>query len=347
MGDVPIWRYLSLAKYVDLLRTKSLFFPKASLFNDVTEGKWWGHSHLYEQAKPWSQAPANVRILEGVLERAGQDPSALLQEMRKVYESSNEWVRKILDTVFRAYPHKRRGCIEGVISSWKRNYNSHNQEVRQWKSDMEIFRESTYISCWNRASSMSLAMWEMYGGGREAVAVRSAKHKLEGLLTNNAPFLEQHGLTGGLAEVQYLDGLKNPDEAVQGRIYKIIFEEAQDVRIGIFTIKPSIFYFEQEVRAIIYPKRELLDPIEDPHPDISGFSLSIGDKSQRELPLASFIEAIYIHPTLGEESITFQAVKEINRLFGVPEIPIIADRIEALGDDLALQPIVDSGLGSS
>ena len=35
----PIWQYLSLAKYFDLLRTKSLFFPKASLFADETEGK--------------------------------------------------------------------------------------------------------------------------------------------------------------------------------------------------------------------------------------------------------------------------------------------------------------------
>jgi hypothetical protein len=187
---------------------------------------------------------------------------------------------------------------------------------------------------------MSLAMWEMYGGGRDAIALRSAKHKLEGLLENNAPFLEQHGLKGGVAEVQYLDGLKNPDEVAQERIYQIIFEQAEDVRIGVFTIKPSIFDFEREIRAIVYPKRELLDPIEDPHPDMSGFALSIDSEPQGKLSLVRFIEAIYIHPTLGGESITFQAVKEINTLSGVAEIPIIADKIEALGDDIALPPII-------
>ena len=83
MADVPIWRYLSLAKYIDLLRSKSLVFPKASLFSDTTEGKWWGHSHLWEQAKKWSQSPANTRILEEILERAGQDQWVLLQEIGK------------------------------------------------------------------------------------------------------------------------------------------------------------------------------------------------------------------------------------------------------------------------
>jgi hypothetical protein len=256
MTDVPIWRYVSLAKYIDLLRSKSLFFPKASLFSDTTEGKWWGHSHLYGQAKKWSHSPANTRILEEILQRAGEDQWLLLQEIGKAYESANEWIRGILVTAFRAYPHKRREYIESVISSWKQHYDAHNAEVEQWKSDLEVYRESAYISCWNRASSMSLAMWEMYGGGREAVAIRSSKHKLEALLDNNAPFLEKHGLEAGVLDVQYLSGLKNPNEAVQDRVYQLIFEQAEDVRLGVFSIKPDIFDFECEVRAIIYPKRE-------------------------------------------------------------------------------------------
>ena len=90
------------------------------------------------------------------------------------------------------------------------------------------------------------------------------------------------------------------------------------------------------MRAIIYPKRELLDPLEDPHPTTSGFSLSIGGREQEKRSLIGFIEAIYLHPTLGEDSITFQAVKEINRLFCLEELPIIAEKIEALGNDVAL-----------
>jgi hypothetical protein len=81
MSNVPIWRYLSLAKYIDLLRTRSLYFPKASRFRDETEGKWWGHAHLYENAQLWGQSPANTQTLEVLLARAGHEPSALLQEI--------------------------------------------------------------------------------------------------------------------------------------------------------------------------------------------------------------------------------------------------------------------------
>lgn len=266
MSDVPIWRYLSLGKYVDLLRTQSLYFPKASRFQDETEGKWWGHAHLYENAQRWRQSPANVRTLEELLERAGQDPSAIIREINRTLQSTNEWVRNILSTATRAYSDKRREYLESVISSWKKQYNDHSLAVQQWKSDLDVFRESTYISCWNRASSMSLAMWEMYGGGSESVAVRSTISKLKGLIEGNAPFLEREGLAGDVAEVEYLEGLKNPDEGVQERIYEIIFERDRDLRLGLFTIKPNAYEFEHEVRAILYPKRDLLDPIQSKIP---------------------------------------------------------------------------------
>ena len=36
-NDAPLWRYMSFAKFTDLLRN-GLFFAKASLFNDPAEG---------------------------------------------------------------------------------------------------------------------------------------------------------------------------------------------------------------------------------------------------------------------------------------------------------------------
>jgi len=342
MSDVQIWRYLTLAKYIDLLRTNSLYFPKASRFQDETEGKWWGHALLYERAQKWSQSPENRKVLEGILERAGDDQSAILQETIKLLPSVNEWVRKILITGTQVYPHKRREYFEGVIASWKKTYNNHSKSVEDWKASIAVHRESTYISCWNRASSMSLAMWEMYGGGRESVAVLSTRSKLEALLQNNASFLEQHGLKSGVADVEYLEGLKNPDEGVQERIYQVLFERDQDLELGLFTIKPSIFDFEREVRGIIYPKREFNDPLKDPHPDKSGFHLSIGgSEAQGEQSILGFIEKVYVHPMLGDDSMVVQVVKEINMRFGVAEIPVVADKIEAFGTDIMLPPTAD------
>ena len=330
-----IWRYLSLAKYIDLLRTQSLYFPKASRFEDRTEGKWWGHAQLYESAQRWGQAPANRHTLEDLLDRSGHEPSAILREINRTLVSANDWVRKILLTAKRAYPHKRREYLESVISSWKKHYSDHNVEVQQWISDLDVYRESTYISCWNRASSMSLAMWNMYGGGSESVAVRSTTTKLITLIERNGPFLEQNGLAGGVVEVEYLEGLRNPDEHAQDRIYQIVFERDRDTRLGLFAIKPSAYEFEHEIRAILYPKRNLLDPVEDPHPTVAAFSLPISFEGNRRA-LSDFIEVVYVHPMLDRHAMMVQTVTEINRRFDMEELPIVVDKLEALGTDITL-----------
>jgi hypothetical protein len=333
----PVWRYLSLAKYIDLLRTRSLYFPKASLFQDETEGKWWGHAHLYENAEKWRHSPDNVRILEGILQRAGEDHSKIISEINGLSPTPSEWVRNILNIAWRAYPHKRREYLESVITSWKRQYADHNKAVEQWKADMSVLRESTYISCWNGAASMSLAMWEMYGGGRESIALRSSRDKLSAVIKENAPFLDQHCLEGSIADVEYIPGLKCPNEEAQERIYEILFERERDYRVGLFAIKPSIYEFEQEVRALIYPKRNAVEPLKDPHPHLAGFQLSITERSSvTETSIANFIEKIHVHPMLDQESMMVQTVKEINSRFGAPEIPVEADRIEAMGPDILL-----------
>jgi hypothetical protein len=96
------------------------------------------------------------------------------------------------------------------------------------------------------------------------------------------------------------------------------------------------------VRAIIHPKRDLLDPIEDPNPGESGFNLTFnGKESQGEQPISHFIEKVYVHPMLGEDSMMLQTVKEINKRFDVAGIPVVADKIEALGPNIMLPPTVN------
>ena len=335
MNNVPIWRYLTLAKYIDLLRTRSLYFPKSSRFRDETEGKWWGHAHLYENAQHWGQSIANRETLEQLLARAGHDSVAIRREIDKTLPSATEWVGNILRIALRAPAEKRREYLESVISSWKKHYSDHNVAVQQWKSDLDIYRESTYISCWNRASSMSLAMWEMYGGGSESVAVCSTTSKLQAVLQANSELLEEHRLVGTLAEVEYVDGLKNPDEKVQERIYQIMFERDRDINVSLFAIKPSVYDFEYEVRAILYPERELLAPLEVPHPNISGFSLPFNPEVDDMRSVVDFIESVYVHPMLGEDSLIVRAVTEINKRFDA-KIRVVADKIEALGSDVTL-----------
>lgn len=183
---------------------------------------------------------------------------------------------------------------------------------------------------------MSIAMWDMYGGGTESVAVRSTTHKLQAVIQVNSKLLKEHGLIGTLAEVEYVVGLKNPDDEVQERIYQIMFERDRDINVGLFAIKPSVYEFEHEVRAILYPKRELLAPLEVPHQNVAGFSLSLNPEVGDTQSVIDFIESVYVHPMLEEDSLIVHAVTEINRRFDAAEIPVVADKIEALGRDINL-----------
>src|SRR6185369_3188539 len=101
MSYIPIWRYLSLAKYVDLLRRRSLYFPKASRFRDETEGKWWGQAKLYQNAVRLSQLPNNIQILDRLVGRTGDDPEAMHRAINQDLFSVNQWVGNILRTALR------------------------------------------------------------------------------------------------------------------------------------------------------------------------------------------------------------------------------------------------------
>jgi hypothetical protein len=146
--------------------------------------------------------------------------------------------------------------------------------------------------------------------------MRPTIHKLKALVELNSQILERHGLIGGLAEVEYVEGLKTPDDEVQERIYQIMFERDRDIHIGIFAIKPSVYEFEHEVRAMLYPKRDLLAPLENPNPNMTGFSLPVNPEGASR-SLVNFIESVYLHPMLDKDSLMAQAVKEINSRFDV------------------------------
>ena len=176
----------------------------------------------------------------------------------------------------------------------------------------------------------------MYGGGTESVAVCSTSHKLQAVIQLNSALLEEYGLLGTLTEVEYVDGLKTPNDEVQERIYQIMFERDRDINVGLFAIKPSVYDFEREVRAILYARRELLAPLEVPHPNIIGVCLPLNPEVEDTQSVVDFIESVYVHPMLDKDSLLVHSVTEINRRFDAADIRVVADKIEALGGDVTL-----------
>lgn len=333
---------MSLAKYVDLVCSRTVYFPKASLFPDETEGKWLSHAYLWGQKRHWEKAKANADTLHQLLVRATSDPGRILQQAALLYGTMTEIEKKgvlgdVLAGVLRVHPGKREGYVKGLVESWTKYHDGFNSEVREFASQVAIRRESTYISCWSRADSMSAAMWNMYGG-TEAVAIRSSAAKLKALLASNLDWLANLGLSGEVVDVHYANGLMEPDEDLQNDLLERL-SIGNDVCVGEFSIKPSLYEYEREVRAVLYPKRALSDPLVDPHPDLSGISLPIeGREGEAQMAIRGFIDSAHVHPMLGSESMMVRVLQAINVRFGLPDVPIVADKIEAIGPNVSVQP---------
>ncbi|WP_108123937.1 DUF2971 domain-containing protein [Saccharospirillum mangrovi] len=339
MSNLYIWRYMSLAKYVDLLRSRSIFCPKASLFQDKTEGKWIAHAILWREKQRWQRIRGYADRLRGVLDQAKGNQDAILVGAENVYtqlapEDERSVLADVLKQVSLVYPHKRKEYLEHTVESWFKHHDSYNSSVAKWQSELAIDRESTYISCWNRAASMSLAMWNLYGGGMESVAIRLECGKLEALIEENLDWLTKNDLDGQVVEVEYVDGLNNPREELQKDLIGRL-GVGKDVRIGAFSIKPALYEYEREIRLIIYPKIDIRSPSADPHPEPDGISLKIGNEDGN---LSDFIDAVYVHPLLSSDSMMVRVVKAINQQFGLSDLPIVTDRIEAIGPNMALEP---------
>ena len=89
MAEGHIWRYMSLAKYVDLLRSRAIFCPKASLFQDETEGKWVAHAVLWGEKQRWSKARRNAERLQKLIEECAGDQDRILREASDIYGHLN------------------------------------------------------------------------------------------------------------------------------------------------------------------------------------------------------------------------------------------------------------------
>ncbi|MDQ2087994.1 DUF2971 domain-containing protein [Herbivorax sp. ANBcel31] len=342
MSSQIIWRYMSLAKYIELLRSQSLYFPKASLFDDATEGKWAIHSFLNADKIRLLQLKRNREILDGILKRSGNNDTKLYQEVTKVLteEKINTLLKGVLDSFNFYYIHNRskfkgNQYLKSLVDGWKKRIEEYPETKKKSISQVLIHRESTYINCWYRADEMSLAMWQLFGGGEESIAIRTTIGKLKQVLKQNDNYLENKGYESDISEVDYISNLKEPNEEKRDKIMSILCK-GKDATVGQFSIKPKEYEYEKEVRGIIYPIRSPYDKVIDPDPDINGFSIpiviNINQSSVNQL--SQFIDEVHIHPLQGENSIIFKVIKELHKLFDIEEIPIKSNMIEAFGKEV-------------
>ena len=176
MDSDCLWRYMSLAKYVDLVCSRAIFFPKASLFPDETEGKWLAHAYLWGRKLHWEKTKANADALRGLLVRATGDPGRIVQEAALLYGTMTELEKKgvlgdVLADVLRVYPHKREEYLKGLVESWTKYHDSFNSEVMEYV-DLSPFLRQT-VKTQNSANGMKMPL----KGGLSHGFVSTAVHE--------------------------------------------------------------------------------------------------------------------------------------------------------------------------
>ena len=168
---------------------------------------------------------------------------------------------EVLAKVARVYPHKRLEYLKTMREGWRKNAANSLKREDEWREQTRIQREAVYISCWNRNSSMSFAMWQLYGGGTESVALKSKISRLTRLIDSNQALLSNSRLSGHVWPVRYVD--VHQDEQIFADEMADRLTDTVDTTVAQFTIKPQIYADEHEVRLIVYPKRSLAEPVVD------------------------------------------------------------------------------------
>jgi hypothetical protein len=156
----PLRRYMDLPKYVDLLRSRTLYLRRADRFVDKFEGA----------------LPPHIR--------AGIDSA---RSAGNTGESADDFYSR---------------C-----------------------------RKSTFISCWTSGAKDNMALWQLFGGASNSVAISTTIGRVTQMCAHWSE--RTH-----IAKVKYIDHFENPD-MILGRSFDIL------------QFKHEAFEFEREVRVIV------------------------------------------------------------------------------------------------
>lgn len=150
--DTKVFRYMDLAKFLSLIHQKTIFFARASSYEDSLEGM-----------------PTELdEYLEGDLaELLDVALNSLWPSMSP--DTSEEGRREKEDAIKKAKSNSENRTIKTIFGPQKASefadYSSVQKAVSNWVD----------VSCWHTDASdvESMAMWKIYGGGAASVCVES------------------------------------------------------------------------------------------------------------------------------------------------------------------------------
>lgn len=221
--EMPIRRYMGLAKLLDILERRHLFFAAMNSFPDALEGGL--------TAVELFGADGGAARLGHLVNEVWPSTGTLLSvaERKKMMEAQEFEGRSFDPPVATLFGEITLRDGDTYHEIWKRQKN--------WID----------VSCWDRNSSESVAMWNIYGGHGDSVCVHTTVGKLCASLTVPDRFE---------AYVGSIDYTFHNDAAYTG-----------DHPLGYFMRKHKAYEYEQEIRVVVYdPSNDPLQPRGDSAP---------------------------------------------------------------------------------
>jgi hypothetical protein len=310
---------MSLAKFIDLLSSKSIFCCRSELFEDKTEGEWFTQvistSHR-EMAKFWGIC---YQAIKGVNRYIFSLPDPTLSEIRDAFLSRlSEEERRGLDISDDVAQVIDGGFFDSIDDrlEFLRYMEEKNHELMteadSFKDDQERLREHiasmksrSYVSSWFSGGTQSMAMWKAYGLSEESVAITTSKEKLRSIEKLNRLMLEGMRARVLFEDVIYVDdSTEDVSPLIPGHI-----PDAAWIGFRDLLFKHKAYQYEQEYRLMV------LLP-EDSRPFPSGIKLQISQD------LNHFIERIYLNPLMNESHWFVNVIKTLSSLFGIDNAKI-------------------------
>ncbi|RXF00398.1 DUF2971 domain-containing protein [Pseudoalteromonas sp. PS5] len=291
-NDAPIWRYLSLDKFIDLLHSQSLYFAPLSSFakSDPFEGR----------------LPPQVE--QRLLNEALSEPNACIREIKKelderlkqatAEEREHPDIKETLKTI--------NAQNESLISSAKATFNAF----------LNFRAKATSVNCWHINHYESEAMWNLYSDSGKGIAIKSSIQKLIDSVAHS-----KEDIT--LSKVHYysdsefnnieLGNYKQPFKRKS-------FEHEKEIRLMVFNASRDWFENFLKKNNSISPNTaaELDSKIE-----------KFQEAHKIKVDLGTLIEELYISPYVGEPFNT--AVKSLINTYrgSVPSLQNLPNPVES------------------
>lgn len=306
-------RYLSLGKFIDFLSTNELFLCRIDKFEDKTEGEWFAHlsKAANKYIRDW-RLGCN-RSLQRVNSIISALPSVSFDGIVNAIQNTltqaeideldvSEDMSQIMDPEYFDTDEERVHYLKEIEESYLEEVLTEDEESEsnlKHIEEIEILKKRAYVCSLFSSNMHSIAMWKLYGGTEEGIAIRIKKESLNSIEELNKPILDK--LNGHLLlnDVIYVDG--NDIEIGQLIDRSLIHNQWFGFRDLLF--KHNAYRYEEEFRINLILKEELSN-------DPFGIKLKVGDINE-------FIDVVYLNPLISNTHWYKNVVVDILSKYGV------------------------------